>query len=87
MLFWDCGNSYGKSRDSKGRELKVLSVIGKSQDSFTEKQLWEIEGNYIGEDAILHGYAQDYSLDEIKTEQSTFKTLTKYILITKLKTK
>lgn len=80
MLFWDCGNSYGKAIDTKGRELKVLSVIGKSQESFTEKQLWEIDGNYIGEDAIKHGYAQDYSLDEIKTEQSTFKTLTKYAL-------
>jgi len=80
MLFWDCGNSYGKALNSKGRELKLLSVIGKSQPTFTEKQLWEIDGNYIGEDAILHGYAQDYSLDEIKTEQSTFKTLTKYVL-------
>ena len=80
MLFLDCGNSYGKALNSKGRELKLLSVIGKSQPTFTEKQLWEIDGNYIGEDAILHGYAQDYSLDEIKTEQSTFKTLTKYVL-------
>ncbi|OHD22838.1 MAG: hypothetical protein A2Y34_04420 [Spirochaetes bacterium GWC1_27_15] len=80
MLFWDCGNSYGKALDSKGRELLTLSVIGKAQDSFTEKQLWQIDGNYIGEDAIKHGYAQDYSLDEIKTQQSTFKTLTKYIL-------
>jgi len=80
MLFWDCGNSYGKALNSKGRELKLLSVIGKSQPTFTEKQLWEIDGNYIGEDAILHGYAQDYSLDEIKTKQSTFKTLTKYVL-------
>jgi hypothetical protein len=80
MLFWDCGNSYGKALNSEGKELKILSVIGKAQDSFTEKQLWKIDNNYIGEDAILHGYAQDYSLDEVKTEQSTFKTLTKYIL-------
>lgn len=80
MLFWDCGNSYGKALNTKGRELLTLSVTGKSQDTFTEKQLWEIDGKYIGEDAILYGYAQDYSLDEIKTEQSTFKTLTKYIL-------
>lgn len=80
MLFWDCGNSYGKALNSKGRELKVLSVTGKVQDSFTEKQLWQIDGKYIGEDAIRYGYAQDYSLDEVKTEQSTFKTLTKYIL-------
>jgi len=80
MLFWDCGNSYGKALNSNGRELRTLSVIGKAQDSFTEKQLWKIDGNYIGEDAILHGGTKDYSLDEIKTEQSTFQTLTKYTL-------
>jgi len=80
MLFWDCGNSYGKALNTKGKELKVLSLIGKMQDVLTEKPLFNLDGYYIGEDAILHGYAQDYSLDEIKTEQSTFKTLTKYIL-------
>jgi len=80
MLFLDCGNSYVKALNSKGRELKILSVIGKYQDSFTEKKMWVIDDHYIGEDAILHGYAQDYSLEGIKTEQSTFKILTKYTL-------
>jgi len=80
MLFWDCGNSYGKALDSNGKELKTLSVIAKAQESFTEKQLWKIDENYIGEDAVLYGHTHDYSLDEIKTEQSTFKTLTKYTL-------
>lgn len=80
MLFWDCGNSYGKARDSFGKEMKVLSLTSKSQDTFTEKKLWKIDGQYIGEDAIIHGNTQDFSLDQIKTEQSTFKTLTKYIL-------
>jgi len=80
MLFFDCGNSYIKARNSIGRELINLSVVGKIQDTFTEKELFQIDNKYIGEDAILHGYAQDYSLDEIKTEQSTFKTLTKYAL-------
>ena len=37
MLFWDCGNSYGKALNSKGRELKLLSVIGKSQPNIYRK--------------------------------------------------
>ena len=80
FLFLDPGNSNWKARNTEGKELKTLALIAQAQDAFTEKKIWQIDGHYIGKDAIIHGHTKDYSLDEAKTSQSTFQILTKYML-------
>lgn len=79
MLIIDPGNSYIKATDGK-RETLTPSIIGEAQEVFTDKKLWQVDGNFIGEDAATYAKFIDYSLRELKSEQRTLSTLVKFIL-------
>lgn len=79
MLILDIGNSAIKATDGQ-RETLTPSVVGEVQPVWTEKQLWEVNGQYIGEDALTYGKFVDYSLRERKSDQRTLSTLVQYNL-------
>jgi hypothetical protein len=79
MLYWDCGNSYGKALNDGNKEMIFQSVIAKPL-STDKEDLWQVENHLIGKDAIQYGQFQNYSLYETKTEQATFRILTDYVL-------
>lgn len=79
MLIIDPGNSSVKVTDGK-RELIFPSIIGPAQEIFSEKNVTQIEGYYVGEDAFSYASVVDYSLCELKSEQRTLNILIKYAL-------
>lgn len=79
MLILDIGNSTVKATDGE-REILTPSVIGEGQPVWTDQQLWQVNGQFIGEDAITYGKFVDYSLRERKSDQRTLATLVEYNL-------
>jgi len=79
MLILDVGNSAIKATDGE-HEILTPSIIGEAQQVWTDQPLWQVEENFIGNDAITYGKFVDYSLRERKSDQRTLETLVKYNL-------
>jgi len=79
MLILDIGNSAIKATDGE-RETLTPSVVGEAQQVWTDQQLWQVNGQFIGADAITYGKFVDYSLRERKSDQRTLSTLVEYNL-------
>lgn len=79
MFILDVGNSSIKATDGE-RETLTPSIVGEVQPVWTDQQLWEVDGQFIGEDALTYGKFVDYSLRERKSDQRTLETLVKYNL-------
>lgn len=78
MIIIDPGNSAVKATDGK-KELIVPSIIGPVQEAFSQKDIPQIDGYYVGEDALHYASVVDYSLRELKSEQRTLEILVKYV--------
>ena len=79
MLILDIGNSSIKATDGL-LETLTPSVVGEAQQVWTDQQLWQVNGQYIGDDALTYGKFVDYSLRERKSDQRTLTTLVQYNL-------
>lgn len=79
MLILDIGNSSVKATDGQ-LETLTPSVVGEAQQVWTDQQLWQVNGQYIGDDALTYGKFVDYSLRERKSDQRTLTTLVQYNL-------
>lgn len=79
MLILDVGNSAIKATDGE-RETLTPSTIGEAQPVWTDQQLWQVGGQFVGQDAITYGKFVDYSLRERKSDQRTLETLVQYNL-------
>ena len=79
MLILDIGNSSIKATDGR-LETLTQSIVGEAQPVWTDQQLWQVGGQFIGEDAITYAKFIDYSLRERKSDQRTLSTLVQYNL-------
>lgn len=56
------------------------AVIGEVQEVWTEVKPFQIDGYFVGEDALNYSRFHSYSLAEAKSEQRTLPVLVKYAL-------